>query len=329
MVIIIASHRKVLESFEEEEFNEKINDFNKMVMNEFLERGDLSDKTLKQYRSDLMIFFTFVYNRCDNKPLHELRSRHALNFQNYMISNGLSDSSVKNRRYAISSLCNHIENYYDEEYPMFKNITKALPKVGNNKKNKKDPLTKDEFEELVRKLEDKEDYRKLSYLLFSYASGCRREEARQLLKEVVNYEKHINKRGEEKDYYFTHKIRAKGEGKSGHVRVLPFDERTMDAIKKWLEIRGDDDCPYVFTSKRNGKHTQVSANTFNNWCDEFSKLIGKKVHPHLIRSTRATISHIEDESDIRSIQNLLGHTSSETTEIYIVKDEDEELDDLF
>lgn len=324
----MSSHRKVLESFNEEEFEEKINSFNKNILSEFLERGDLSDDTLKQYKSDLMIFFTFVYKRLENKPLYELRSRHGLSFQNYMISKGLSDSSVKNRRYAISSICNYLETYYDEEYPTFKNITKNLPKVGNNKKIEKDPLTSQELETIIKHLEMKGDYRKLAYLLFSYSSGCRREESRQLLKEVATYNKYVNKKGEQKEYFVTHPIRAKGEGKAGNVRRFQFDQKTMDAIIKWLEIRGDDDCPYLFTSKRNGVHQQVSANTFNNWCKEFSKVINKRVHPHNLRSSRATILFVEENKNIKSIQSLLGHANSSTTEIYIVTENDE-VDDIF
>jgi integrase len=324
------SHEKFLKGFDEEEFREKINKFNQEITFEFLDQQHLSSQTLKQYKSAIYIFFTFVYEKCMNKPIYELRPRDALKFQNLLISEGLSSSSIKFKRSAISSLCNFIELYYGEDYPNFRNIyNKAIPNVAKVNKKMKEPLTKKEVETLIKTLEEQKEYQKLAYLLYSFATGCRREESRQLLKEVITYDKFVNKKGETKDYYVTHEVRAKGRGKVGKVRKFQFDERAMVAIKKWIEIRGEDDCPFVFATKSKDSYKQVSANTFNLWCDHFSEILGKKVHPHLLRSSRATISVVEEGKDIKAVQSLLGHESSQTTEIYIVRDNDESLDDLF
>ena len=322
---------KKLIAFNEKEFAEKINPFNQKIIEEFLYQSEqLSDKSIKQYRSSLRIFFTFVHDKLGNLPLYELRPRDGLMYQNYMLRLGLSPNTIASKRYAVSSLCYYIELYYDREYPDFRNIfSKAVPSIPAKPKKEKEPLTMDEFDKIVEYLEKKKDYQKLAYLLFSYVSGARREEVRQLRKEVVNYEKYVNKRGEQKNYYVTHKIRAKGRGKEGKIRQFPFDDRVMEVFKKWLEVRGDDDNPYMFVSVRNGEHRQLHPNTFNYWCDGFSKIIGgKKVFPHLLRATRATSSY-EGGKDIKSIQSLLGHESSETTEIYIIQDDDEDIDDLF
>ena len=61
----------------------------------------------------------------------------------------------------------------------------------------------------------------------------------------------------------------------------------------------------------------------------FGDIVGKPVHPHLLRSSRATLLTVEDGKDIKGIQNLLGRSSSSTTEIYIVHDTEESFDDLF
>lgn len=184
---------------------------------------------------------------------------------------------------------------------------------------------------LISELEKQERWQMIAYIQFSYDSGCRRAEARQLLKEVINYEYvKDQKTGENKNYYLTHNIRTKGRGRIGKVRKLVFSDIAMNAIKKWLAVRGEDDCPYVFVSKINGKWEQVSLYTFNNWCsDIFSKIMGRRVHPHQLRSSRATNAVAVEGKPIEAVQSLLGHASSETTKIYVVKENDDEIDDLF
>ena len=80
-----------------------------------------------------------------------------------------------------------------------------------------------------------------------------------MLKEVVNYEPKrkivtiVDEDGKEQEVesvsYKTHEIRCKGRSAVGKVRKLQFGQDVMDALKKWLEVRGDDDCPYMFVVK--------------------------------------------------------------------------------
>jgi len=317
--------------FTDEEFIENVNEISQELINDFLRQSQKSDQTLKQYKSALYIFAKFVHDELRNKPITQLKVRDALRYQNYLIDLGLSDSSIKFKRSAVSALYIYIEAFWDDEYPETRNIfTKAVPNVGNEKKKTKDPLTLKELETLKRELIKQEEWQKLAYLTFTYSTGCRREESRQLKKEVAEYDKYVNLKGEEKNYYITHEIRAKGKGKQGKIRKFQFDEEAMLSIKKWIEVRGEDDCPYVFVAKtKSGKVNQVSPTTFNSWCDHFSEIIGKKVHPHLLRSSRATNSVVEEGKDIKAVQQLLGHNSSSTTEIYVVRDETDIVDDLF
>ncbi|MGG1338992.1 tyrosine-type recombinase/integrase [Bacillus toyonensis] len=311
---------------------EEVNPHNKQFVEEFLSQGHLSPQTLKQYRSGLMQFFAWVKDNRFNKPIYELKPRDALLYQNYLINQGLSSSAIKFKRSAVSSLCGYIEIYYSDDFPMFRNIyNKNIPNPPSAKRHEKVPLTKEQFETLVSKLEEKGDWQKVAYLLYTYSTGCRREESRQLLKEAATYDRYKDKEGKDKPFYMTHSIRAKGRGREGKVRKFTFDERAMEAMKKWLELRGDDDCEYMFVAKgKGGEYQQISANMFNHWCTNiFSKMLGVRVHPHLLRSSRATHAVVEEGKDIKAVQKLLGHASTETTEIYVVRDDSEDLDDLF
>lgn len=320
------SDRFKLEEVTDEEWN-SFNEFNKQITEEFLQQAHLSSQTLEQYRSGLRQFFKWVKNYGGNKPIYELKPRDALKYQNYLISKGLSSNAVKFKRSVVSSLCGYIEIYYADEFPMFRNIfNKKIPTPGKSYVYEKNPLTPEEYRMFLNELEKREEWQMLAYVKFTYASGCRRAEAVQLLKEVINYNK-----VEGKNYYFTHPIRCKGRGREGKIRRLQFDDEAMDAIKKWLKIRGEDDCPYVFVNKtKDGRVKQLNSTTFNRWCSTiFSEIVGRRVHPHMFREQRATDLVVHKGKNISAAQKLLGHESPQTTEIYIVKSDDDDIDECF
>ena len=306
----------------------QVHEFNRNLTEEFLQQEHLSKKTIGQYRSTLQIFFRWVMQHDQNRPLHELKPRSALRYQNWLLSTGLGYSGVKLKRSAVSSICQYLELYLGEEYPMFRNIfNKGVPNAARSTVHEKVPLTKDEFDLLVEKLTETKQWQILCFLMMAYSSASRREELRQLRKEISTYEKVPGK-----TYYKAHEVRAKGKGSVGVRRCMAYDEKTMQVIKKWLEVRGDDDCPYLFVRKqKNGKTTQLSASTFNAWCsDILSPLIGgKRLFPHLLRSTRATHVVTVEGKDINAVKQLLGHKDSKTSEIYVVRDESSDMDTLF
>ena len=328
------SYRKVF-GFTDEEYRKLVHEGDQELVDDFLEQqSHLSDQTLKQYRSSLMIFLKWNHDKNRNKELTELKPRDGLRFQNYLLNKGLGTSAIKLRRSTVSSFYGYLEVFWSDEYPDVRNIySKAVPSVGSIKKKEKEPLTLNEIAKITGALEEKEEWQKLAYFWFSIGSGARREEVRQVLKEVAHYDKFV-KDGEEKNYYLTNKVRAKGKGREGKVRRHYITEEAMEYIQKWVRFREDnydfDDNEHLFVTVNvsGEKVNQISASTFNVWCNEFSEYIdGKRVHPHLLRTTRATL--LSDEGvDIRAIQKLLGHEDASTTSIYIISDNDE-IDDIF
>lgn len=234
---------------------------------------------------------------------------------------------------------------YEEEYPTFRSfVTKEMKVVKTGYVHPKEPLTPDEYINLCEELEKREEWEKLAYLMFSYSTGCRRAEARQLLKEVVDYaakEKEItvidedgNEQKAISKRYLTHTIRCKGASVIGKPRKLKFGQEVMDIFKKWLEVRGDDDNPYMFVIKvkKTGAVRQVSESTFNGWCsDLFAAIVGRRVHPHLFRESRATNLVVYEHKSAEVAQKLLGHNDVTTTKNhYIIKnDESDESDEAF
>ena len=320
----------------------RVNIESQRMTEEFVNQSvQLSPETLKQYESCLKIYFWYIFENCNDKPFYEIKSRDYLFYQNYLSKRGLSSSAIKLKRSVISSFNGYIELYYQEEYPAFRQyINKKIPAPPPSFVNEKQPLTLEEYQHLCDELERQELWQQLAYLQFSFSTGCRRNEAKQLLKSCVNAEVSIkdveikdengNKKIVQSTSYLTSDIRCKGRGVVGKIRKLQFDQIAMDAVKKWLEIRGDDDCDYVFISKHGDKVNQIASETFNLWCSNiFEPIVGRRVHPHQIRETRATSLVVELGKDIKVAQRLLGHLSSTTTEIYVIRKDKDASDEAF
>jgi len=109
-------------------------------------------------------------------------------------------------------------------------------------------------------------------------------------------------------------------GKGGKLRVVFLSERSKKAIKNYLDKRFDTE-EALFISLTKSKKPKVIARiiprTIQRIVDFYSRKAGitKKVHPHTIRHLFATDLLIGG-ADLRSVQELLGHASISTTQIY-------------
>lgn len=270
-----------------------VNHFNSEMVEDYLNnQTHLSPKSLNAYRSALRIFFVWVRDNLNNKSCVEIKKKEFLRYLNWLTNRGMSESAIKFKKSSVSAFNKFIENFYEDEYPAFRNYVTAemqIPKTG--KVFKKEPLTPDEINHLCEVLAERQEWQKLAYVKFTYSTGCRREESRQLLKEVVDYEPKkkmviiTDEDGTEKEIesitYKTHDIRCKGRSRVGKIRKLQFGQDVMEYLKKWLEVRGSDDCPYMFVTKNKaGTVKQVGEGTFNEWCiNEFSGIVGKRCTP--------------------------------------------------
>ncbi|MCC2211142.1 MULTISPECIES: tyrosine-type recombinase/integrase [Hominilimicola] len=320
-----------------------VNEFNRDMVEDYLNNQvHLSPKSLIAYRSALRIFFVWVKNNLHDKNCTEIRKKEFLRYLNWLAVRGFSESGIKFKKSSVSAFNKFIENFYEDDYPQFRNYVTSemqIPKTG--RVYTKEPLTPEEIEHLCKVLEEREEWQKLAYVKFTYSTGCRRAESRQLLKEVVNYTPKrkmvtiIDENGKEQEVesvsYKTHEIRCKGRSSVGKVRHLQFGQDVMDTLKKWLEIRGEDDCPYMFVIKqKNGETHQVGEGTFNDWCiGEISEIVGRRCTPHNFRRSRATNLVCHDHRSLETAQKLLGHESSETTQIYVIREDSDDADEAF
>jgi integrase/recombinase XerC len=106
-------------------------------------------------------------------------------------------------------------------------------------------------------------------------------------------------------------------GKGGKSRIVPVGRMALAALKTWLKERGGlvrAEEPALFVG-RNGRRLGARAVQLRvaHWARRQG--LGVPVHPHLFRHSFA--SHLlESSSELRGVQELLGHANLSTTQIY-------------
>ena len=108
-------------------------------------------------------------------------------------------------------------------------------------------------------------------------------------------------------------------GKGNKTRILPVGEPAQRAVRRYLEAARHalverHDQPALFVS-RSGKRLSTSdvRRRLQLWVREAA--LAGRVSPHALRHSFAT-HLLEGGADLRSIQELLGHSSVSTTQIY-------------
>lgn len=106
-------------------------------------------------------------------------------------------------------------------------------------------------------------------------------------------------------------------GKGSKSRVVPVGRYALEAIRAWLRVRArlaPAEEPALFVSRRG---TRLAARTVQSRLKAWSmrQAAPTSVHPHMLRHSFA--SHLlESGGDLRAVQELLGHSSLSTTQIY-------------
>lgn len=106
-------------------------------------------------------------------------------------------------------------------------------------------------------------------------------------------------------------------GKGGKRRIVPIGKAALHAIGLWLKVRPEllrEPMPALFLGRNGSRLTDVQIrNRLRQRAREAG--INTKVHPHMLRHSFAT-HLLQSSGDLRAVQELLGHASISTTQIY-------------
>ena len=248
----------------------------------------LSANTISAYESDITQFFEFTGENIINNDLIEL-----------FITSELNDKSDNSKIRKISSINQYIDwfNLDNEEYQIV--IEKVSLKKGSYLP---ETISVSEINRLIN-VYDHTNYMNSRYLTlidFMYSTACRVSELCDVRVSDLDFEEDF----------------VKLFGKGSKQRIVPIGSELKINLSKYLKFRDELNTqePYLFLSKN---MNQLDRSAIFRIIKKSATLSDNalSVHPHTLRHSAAT-HMLEAGCDLRTLQELLGHTSVSTTKIY-------------
>jgi site-specific recombinase XerD len=112
-------------------------------------------------------------------------------------------------------------------------------------------------------------------------------------------------------------------GKGNAKRTIPLNKDARKAIEKYLEVRQDDDSEYLFIGQRGS----IKRNAVNLILNKYGERVQIKITPHMARHTLG-YHLVKKQVEITTIQQILGHESIVTTNLYTRTPEKDMVDAL-
>ncbi len=248
----------------------------------------LSANTISAYESDITQFLEFTGENIINNDLIEL-----------FITSELNDKSDNSKIRKISSINQYIDwfNLDNKEYQIV--IEKVSLKKGSYLP---ETISISDVNRLIN-IYDHSNYmnsRNLTLIDFMYSTACRVSELCDVRVSDLDFEEDF----------------VKLFGKGSKQRIVPIGSELKINLSKYLKFRDELNTqePYLFLSKN---MNQLDRSSIFRIIKKSATLSNNalSVHPHTLRHSAAT-HMLEAGCDLRTLQELLGHTSVSTTKIY-------------
>jgi integrase/recombinase XerC/integrase/recombinase XerD len=263
-----------------------------------LVRRGVADRTRSEYGSDLAQFADWATG-LRVEPA-EMSTRVVRRYAATLGERGFAPSSTARKLAALRAFYRTMrEHGHVEQNPadLVQSPKKAqkLPRV----------LKPDELAQLLDRIPTSTPLELRDRALFelAYACGLRAEEIVRLDVEAVEFD--------------SEQLRVEGKGRK--TRIVPAGEAALRAVSRYLErgrsvLVDDQDMRALFVSKSGRR---LSTSDVRRRLRVWTRLVGIQggVSPHALRHSFAT--HLLDGgADLRAIQELLGHSTISTTQIY-------------
>jgi integrase/recombinase XerD len=278
-----------------------------------IERG-ASERTCDTYALALRLFLEFAAKRLKVKPsallLEQFDAPLVLEFLTHLETQRHNGPATRNLRLAaIRTFMRFIECREPSAMAQIKRILEIPVKRADTRLI--DYLTRDEIQALLDAPapNTREGIRDRAMLHVAYSAGLRVSELVGLQLDNLAFNPRLS-------------IHVLGKGR--RERALPLWRESATALRVWLSLRPNGRAPEVFLNARDAvmtrsgfeyildKYVQVA-------CQKCPSLATKRVSPHVLRHSCAMMI-LQSTGDIRKVALWLGHTSTQTTEMYLRAD---------
>ena len=271
---------------------------------------NLSPKTIENYHHYLMRFLKFI-NTCDIENISDVNSKTVMSYRlflNHFISQNGITLTPKTQSYHIIALRSFLKYLTRNDFVCLSPNKIDIPKIG---KRIVEVLSRKELDMIFNtiNLSRKTGIRDLAILEMLYSTGLRVSELHRLNTEDINLERR--------------EFTVVGKGKK--PRIVFVSKKAANILEKYLETRNDNFEPLFINTGKGQKKIDVlddekrrlSTVSIEKIVKKAARDAGisKKVTPHTLRHTYAT-ELLMNGADIRSVQEMLGHSSITTTQIY-------------
>ena len=273
------------ENFETKEVSQLISKYLSYLE---IEKG-LSKNTILAYQSDLVSFFDFL----EDVDLDEIKRKDFSSYSKHLARNNLNPSTITRKLASIKGffrfLCfNRIIKTNPSSSINSPKLPKKLPKV----------LTISEIEKILK---NNLSTTELTIVELLYSAGIRVSELVEL---------------ELKDVDLKQKV-IKVFGKGSKERIVPINQKCIDILSKYLKKR--ELIALKFKNEKDlfidEKGKKITRQKVYNIINKQGKTVDKNISPHTMRHSFAT-HLLENGADLRVVQELLGHSSIVTTQLY-------------
>lgn len=274
------------------------------IINEYLDyctnTKSYSGKTTESYKIALEQFAMYLFELYGEIPaVHLINTEDIKPFLGWLHDRGMKKSSLRLKISAVRSFF---------KYCAKKKLIEKNPAIGiaSPKKDKRLPsfLLKDEVVNLINKFdpETATGARDIALIELLYGSGLRISEALSLNTDNIS------------DSSQTIKITGKGNKQ----RIVPLGKKSLDALKNYLikrsELISNGQNNALFLNKKGLRLDATEAYRIVH-----SAMAGitdsPRKSPHVLRHSFAT-HLIDNGADLRSVGEMLGHSSLSTTQVY-------------
>jgi site-specific recombinase XerD len=257
-----------------------------------------AEATRRAYSNDLGQLAAWAGE--SRKDPGDLGHRDLRRFAAHLSDRGLSKAAVARKLAAIRS-------FYGALLRAGQIQANPADLVASPKQDRKLPrvLSREEMQTLLDRIPTRTplELRDRAMLELTYSCGLRAEEVIALDLDSPDFD------GE----------RLRVEGKGGKTRLVPMGEPAQAALRGYLErgrhalLSGDDENALLVSKSGRRLHPSDVRRRLQRWVREAA--IAGGVSPHALRHSFAT-HLLEGGADLRTIQELLGHSSLSTTQVY-------------